>query len=158
MTNITPIRPSPAMEDNETKLEAMRHAMMDDMLQIDADIRSMLAKIFLAQNERRMSGTAIDGSWWRRIHDRVGHKRRERVKLQNELVNINRAIRAMLAKEHDRDIEQLFIKVAKQRLPPEVFNDIFREANRMRLETAPNTMTTIGDIDKVIAEFCEGLM
>jgi hypothetical protein len=112
------------MEMTLNDAEAERERLIGEMLEQDRDLDSIKAQISAAKVRLARYGQHADHDWFRRISDAQRHRRRERQEMQARLGEINRVIRKLTAKEHDKR----FADIARRLLPAQTWSKIAAEA------------------------------
>jgi hypothetical protein len=112
------------MENKLTELFAERDRKEARISLLDEEITSVRAQL-----DHSKADAHCDLHWRANAEAARRHKARERQRLQNELADLNRQIRAQRAAEHDRAREGRFMDTARKLLPVETYNRILQAAH-----------------------------
>ena len=111
--------------------EAYRAVLVDAIALIDKTKRDIKAQIHSAAITAKAEMCSIDQVWLRRAKDKIDHLTREREEVRHALGDVNRRIRDRRVASHGRPKEtfaEAFMRLAKARLLPEVYEDLVQDA------------------------------
>ena len=111
--------------------EDYREELVQAIDTIDAVKRDIKAQIHHRANQSKQGGYGIDQVWLRRAKDKIDHLTRERAEIRTELGDINARIKERRRAHHGQagdSLAQAFLKVAKSKLEPELFDELLRDA------------------------------
>jgi hypothetical protein len=111
--------------------EAYRAVLVDAIALIDKTKRDIKAQIHSAAITAKAEQCSIDQVWLRRAKDKIDHLTREREEVRRALGDVNRRIKDRRVASHGRPketIAEAFMRLAKARLLPEVYEDLLRDA------------------------------
>jgi len=111
--------------------EAYRSVLVDAIALIDKTKRDIKAQIHSAAITAKVEQCGIDQVWLRRAKDKIDHLTREREEVRRALGDVNRRIKDRRVALHGRPKETLaetFMRLAKARLLPEVYEDLVQDA------------------------------
>jgi hypothetical protein len=111
--------------------EAYRTVLVDAIALIDRTKRDIKAQIHSAAITAKAEQCSIDQVWLRRAKDKMDHLTREREEVRHALGDVNRRIKDCRVASHGRPKETIaesFMRLAKARILPEVYEDLLRDA------------------------------
>ena len=111
--------------------EAYRIVLVDAIAIIDKTKRDIKAQIHSAAITAKAENCSIDQVWLRRAKDKIDHLTREREEVRRALGDVNRRIKDCRVASHGRPQEpvaEAFMRLAKARLLPEVYDDLMQDA------------------------------
>jgi len=111
--------------------EAYRAVLVDTIALIDKTKRDIKAQIHSAAITAKAEQCSIDQVWLRRAKDKSDHLTRERDEVRRALGDVNRRIKDRRVASHGRPMEtvtEAFMRLAKARLLPEVYEDLVQDA------------------------------
>ena len=111
--------------------ETYRAVLVDAIAFIDKTKRDIKAQIHSAAITAKAEQCSIDQVWLRRAKDKIDHLTREREEVRHALGDVNRRIRDRRVASHGHPKEtvaEAFVRLAKARLLPEVYEDLVQDA------------------------------
>ena len=105
--------------------------MVDAIALIDKTKRDIKAQIHSAAITAKAEQSSIDQVWLRRAKDKIDHLTREREEVRYALGDVNRRIKDCRVASYGRPREtfaEAFMRLAKVRLLPEVYEDLVQDA------------------------------
>lgn len=111
--------------------EAYRAVLVDAIAFIDKTKRDIKAQVHSAAITAKAEKCGIDQVWLRRAKDKIDHLTREREDVRRALGDVNRRIKDCRIESHGRpkeSIAEAFMRLAKVRLLPDVYEDLLRDA------------------------------
>ena len=112
--------------------EDYREALIDKIDEIDETKRDIKGQIHSNAIRAKAERVSVDQVWLRRAKDKIDHLTREREEVRKALHTVNERIKDRRRGENQRkqggDIHGVFVQVAKERLPLELYDSIMDEA------------------------------
>ena len=119
--------------------EDYRQVLIDKIDEIDETKRDIKAQIHSNAIRAKAERVSVDQVWLRRAKDKIDHLTREREEVRKALHTVNERIKDRRRGENQQkqggNIHKVFVQIAKERLPPELYDSIMDEAVE-RLDSA----------------------
>ena len=124
-TFLPPVQ-APDQPDDDYRL-----VLIDQIAEIDKTKRDIKRQIHSNAITAKAERISVDQVWLRRAKDKIDHLTREREEVRKALHTVNERIKDQRRAEHiepKRDIAKVFMQVARERLPPDVYEGILDAA------------------------------
>lgn len=113
--------------DNETVIETDK-LTLDQLLNADdnlfAKIKEIEAKVRLAKGEAKLNGNYRDPDWFARANKALSLSKRNRERLLRAITERRKEEKEQKQLARELRFERLFVKVAKDTLPPETYQEL----------------------------------
>ena len=112
--------------------EDYRQVLIGKIDEIDETKRDIKAQIHSNAIRAKAERVSVDQVWLRRAKDKIDHLTREREEVRKALHTVNERIKDKRRSENQQkpggNIHKVFVQIAKERLPPELYDSIMDEA------------------------------
>jgi hypothetical protein len=122
--------------------EDYRQVLIDKIAGIDKTKRDIKAQIHSNAIRAKAEKVSVDQVWLRRAKDKMDHLTREREEIRKALHTVNEGIKDKRRAEHrpgGRRVAEAFLGVAKERLPPALYDEIMDEAAGRIVQEVPES-------------------
>jgi hypothetical protein len=140
----------PPVQPPEEPDDAYRQRLIDLIAEIDKTKRDIKGQIHSNAIRAKAERVSVDQVWLRRAKDKIDHLTREREEIRKVLHTVNERIKeSRRASNRPRPLAGLtfdaaFRQIARERLPPELYNELADEAAARMTEDGADRITGCG--------------
>ena len=143
----------PYIQDPDESDEDYRLALIDQIAELDKTKRDIKAQIHSNAIRAKEERVSVDQVWLRRAKDKIDHLTREREEIRKVLHTVNERIKETRraanrpATESRPTIDAAFRHVAREKLPPNLYDALLEEAHaRLAAHKPPPAPPPIPDV------------